>query len=112
VSVPHFELASELIPQLEGLAYEFRPNDDIPDRLFFRRRMGTVRTHHLSLSESSSHHYVATLAFRDALRADADIASSYAHLKLRLAREFPRDRESYMRGKTAFVLNVIANAGV
>jgi GrpB-like predicted nucleotidyltransferase (UPF0157 family) len=111
VSVPSLELASELIPRLEGLAYEFRPDEEIPDRLYFRRRKGTVRTHHLSLAEPSSHYHVTTLEFRDALRADADIASAYARLKQRLAQEFPRDRQSYLRGKTSFVLGVLARAG-
>jgi len=112
VSVPHLETVLELVAKIERIGYEFRPDEDIPDRLFFRRRIGTMRTHHLSLSEPSSHHHVATLAFRDALRADPGIAADYAQLKLRLAQEFPQDRGSYIGGKTAFVLKVIANAGL
>ncbi len=112
VSVADLELARTLIPQLERLGYEFRPNHDLEDRLFFRRRAGGLRTHHLSLSEPSSPHHVATLAFRDALRADAKLARSYAELKMRLARRFPNDRESYILGKTEFVLEVLAKANV
>jgi GrpB-like predicted nucleotidyltransferase (UPF0157 family) len=112
VSVPYLQTALQLVPKLESLGYEFRPNEGIADRLFFRRRIGTARTHHLSLSEPASHHHVATLEFRDALRANADVASAYAQLKLRLAREFPQDRGAYIRSKTEFVLNVIRNAGV
>jgi GrpB-like predicted nucleotidyltransferase (UPF0157 family) len=110
VSVPHLQTALNLVPKLESLGYEFRPNEGIADRLFFRRRIGAARTHHLSLSEPASRHHVATLAFRDALRANADVASAYAQLKLRLAQEFPQDRGAYIRGKTEFVVNVIAKA--
>jgi GrpB-like predicted nucleotidyltransferase (UPF0157 family) len=108
VSVPQFEVVPETIRKLERLGYEFRPKEEIPDRHFFRRRIGTVRTHHLSLAEPSSHYHRVTLAFRDALLADATVANDYAQLKWRLAREFPRDRGAYIRGKTAFVLGVIA----
>jgi GrpB-like predicted nucleotidyltransferase (UPF0157 family) len=55
---------------------------------------------------------VATLTFRDATRADAKLATSYAELKLRLARQFPNDRESYILGKTEFVLEVLVKANV
>ena len=111
VSIPDFERGRELVPALAQLGYEFRPQEEIPDRHYFRRRHGTIRTHHLSLAEPDSHHYRATIAFRDALRSDPALAHEYAALKLGLSDRFPRDRIAYLDGKTAFVHRVLAAVG-
>ena len=110
--VPDLEAARALAPALARLGYELRPDEEIPDRHYFRRRRGTARTHHLSLAEPGSHHYRATLAFRDALRREAALADEYAALKLELARRHPADRPAYLDGKSAFVRRVLRAAGV
>lgn len=112
LTVREFEEALGLVPVIESLGYEFRPDEDIPDRHFFRRLRGTARTHHLSLAELSSWHHRATLAFRDSLRADPAKAQAYAQLKLELARRYPRDRPAYIAGKTAFVAAVLLEVGL
>ena len=43
VSISNLKTGVELVPQVAELGYEFRPDDDIPDRRFFRRRHETVR---------------------------------------------------------------------
>jgi GrpB-like predicted nucleotidyltransferase (UPF0157 family) len=112
VSVQHFDESLALVPRLETLGYEFRPDEEIPDRHYFRRRRGTAGTHHLSLAEPTSRYHIVTLAFRDALRADPAEDRRYGELKLDLARRFPRDRENYIAGKSAFVARVLATAGL
>ncbi len=107
VGVSDLERARELVPELTSLGYEYRPDEDIPDRHFFRRRVGGHRTHHLSLAEPTSEHYRKTIAFRDALRVDPALAREYERLKLELARRFPTDRQTYIEGKTEFVLRVL-----
>jgi GrpB-like predicted nucleotidyltransferase (UPF0157 family) len=89
-----------------------RPDEDIPDRHHYRRRIGTMRTHHLSLAEPESRHHMVTLAFRDALRADPGLRSAYADLKIALARRYPRNRPAYLEGKSRFIEGVLASAGV
>ena len=49
------------------------------------------------------------LAFRDALRASAELARRYADLKRELASRFRRDREAYTEAKSAFVASVLAS---
>ncbi len=107
VGVADFQRSLQIAPDLAVIGYEYRPQDGIPDRHYFRRFAGGLRTHHLSLAEPTSSHYRNTLAFRDALRADPDLAASYEALKLELAHRFPRDRESYLDGKTDFVRDVL-----
>ena len=108
VSVPDFERSVKLVPELARLGYEFREDEETPDRHYFRRRRGTASTHHLSLAEPSSHHYRVTLAFRDALRRDPQTAREYSQLKFQLAQRYPRDRAAYIEGKSAFIVRVLA----
>ena len=112
VSIPDFAEGLALVSSVEELGYEFRPNEDIPDRHYFRRLRGTEQTHHLSLAEPSSWHHRATLAFRDALRSNPKRAEAYAVLKLRLAARYPRNRPAYIEGKTGFVKGVLAEVGL
>jgi len=108
VAIPHFERGRSLVPRLAALGYEHRPDEDIPDRHYFRRRSGTTRTHHVSLAEPGSHHHRVTLAFRDALRRFPELAEQYAVLKAGLAAQYPRNREAYLEGKSAFVCRVLS----
>lgn len=111
-TVPFFEGAVQLVPVLAELGYEFRPGDAIRDRHFFRRRRGACRTHHLALTEPASRHRRVTLAFRDALRSDPQVASEYADLKVRLGHRYPEDRPAYIEGKTAFVERILLGLGI
>lgn len=112
VAVPDFDQALQLVPNIEALGYVFRRDEEIEDRHYFRRGNDTARTHHLSLATPTSRHYIDTLAFRDALRSNARLAAEYEELKLTLARAFPRDRESYINGKTHFVMSVLRSVRV
>lgn len=95
------------IPELEAHGYEFRPDEDIPDRLFFAKGPRAWRTHHLSLAEPSSGFYTKHLRFRDYLRAHPAACEAYRALKHGLAREFPTDRASYTEGKRAFIEHIL-----
>jgi GrpB-like predicted nucleotidyltransferase (UPF0157 family) len=55
--------------------------------------------------ESHFEHWDALL-FRNYLIENPEVASEYRDLKLRLARDFPNDREAYTVGKTDFVMRV------
>ncbi len=70
------------------------------------------RTHHLHLTEPGSDLWRERLAFRDALRADRELAAEYETLKRRLAAEYPVDVEQYTAGKRQFVARVLAGAGI
>lgn len=68
-----------------------------------------VRTHHLHLVPFESPLWFERLAFRNALRASQSLAREYAQLKLRLAAQFPGDREAYTQAKAPFVRRVLAD---
>ena len=69
-------------------------------------------THGLHLTEPGSDLWRERLAFRDALRADPELVTQYAALKLRLAEEHRDDVRAYTAGKREFVGEVIAKAGL
>ena len=113
VLVPDFDEAARLAPELGALGYEFRPEEEVPDRHFFRRpHGGDIRTHHLSLSEPGSRNERVTMGFRDALRGDPELAAAYGHLKVELAGRFLRDRPAYIEEKSVFVRQVLAREGL
>ena len=68
--------------------------------------------HGLHLTEPGSDLWRKRLVFRHALRSDRALAAEYETLKLRLAREHPEDGTAYTAGKRAFVVRVLANAGI
>lgn len=69
-------------------------------------------THGLHLTEPGSDLWRERLAFRNALRGDLALAAEYEALKLRLARQHAADTDAYTAGKRAFVIRVLAAAGV
>lgn len=66
------------------------------------------RTHHLHLVPAGSERYLRTLAFRDRLRGDPDLAAGYEALKRRLAAAHAEDREAYTRAKAPFIEAALA----
>lgn len=93
---------------LQAAGYDYRGEQGIPGRDFFRR--GEPRQFHLHLTAVGSAFWHDHLSFRDYLRANPEVAASYADLKRELAARYPTDRERYIEGKTAFVTAVLARA--
>jgi GrpB-like predicted nucleotidyltransferase (UPF0157 family) len=52
------------------------------------------------------------LGVRDYLRAQPDVAREYGDLKATLARRFPEDMDSYIAGKTEFIIGVLRTVGL
>ena len=96
------------VAALVRAGYVHRGEQGISGREFFRR--GEPRAYHLHLVVQGGPFWHEHLAFRDALRGDAAVRDAYAALKLELARRYPRDREAYIEGKSAFVQGVVAEA--
>lgn len=111
VTVPEFSRALQLRPILESLGFEFRPQDELPDRLYFPRTEKGLRVHHVSVSEANSRHSVNSRTFRDALRRDPELAARYGELKRQLARDVGTIRFAYLNGKTDFILSVLEEHG-
>jgi GrpB-like predicted nucleotidyltransferase (UPF0157 family) len=84
----------------------YRPDE----MLWFCKPNPAQRTHHLHLVPTDSRRFRAELAFRDYLRAHAEVAKDYGVLKRRLAIEFEQDREAYTEAKSGFIQEVLGRA--
>ena len=65
---------------------------------------------HIHVCETGSEWERRHLAFRDELRRDPETAAEYAALKRRLAAEHPRDIQTYVDGKSAFIRSIETRA--
>jgi GrpB-like predicted nucleotidyltransferase (UPF0157 family) len=108
VAVEDASNAAEAVRRLEGIGYEFIPEDPVEDRLFLVRGSPDARQIHLSLAEPSSSCWRDHVLFRDCLRAQPRAMAAYAALKGALAARHPEDRAAYTVGKAAFIHQVIA----
>lgn len=84
--------------------------DQRPWRRFFVKPDPAARHRvaHLHVFQAGQPRWHEQLRFRDALRADEDLARRYAALKRDLATRCAHDREAYTSGKSEFVAAVLA----
>ena len=77
----------------------------------FAKPSARLSEYGLHLTEPGSDLWRERLAFRDALRRNAALATDYETLKLRLARNHGDDPTAYTGGKREFVARVLAGVG-
>jgi GrpB-like predicted nucleotidyltransferase (UPF0157 family) len=99
------------IERLATIGYLHRGNLGIEGREAFHSPAG-LPLHHLYVCPTGGLGLQNQLAVRDFLRLHRETAQAYGELKKRLAREFSHDIESYIDGKTAFLLDVLQRAGL
>lgn len=99
------------IERLTTIGYVHRGNLGVPEREAFRRP-DTLPRHHLYLSPRDSLSLKNHLGLRDYLRSHPEAAREYGELKTSLARRFPEDIDSYIVGKTDFVLRILGEIGL
>jgi GrpB-like predicted nucleotidyltransferase (UPF0157 family) len=100
------------VPALEALGYRYRPDleSEVPERRFFMKLQGAVRTHHLHVVPVGSAFWADHLLFRDHLRSRGAVRAAYNRLKLSLAQQYREERDAYTRGKAAFIQQVLEAA--
>lgn len=92
-----------------GIVYR---RQDVPGQHLYRcgDLENDIVTHfiHVVISDSEAwHNYIN---FRDYLNSYPEEARSYERLKKELCSRFPRDRESYVKGKSGLVTELLAKA--
>jgi GrpB-like predicted nucleotidyltransferase (UPF0157 family) len=109
VGVTSLDVPKEFVSDLQRIGYEHRTADTVVGRLFFAKGPERNRTHNLSVCESGSNFWIGHVAFRDALRANPELAQQYGTLKRRLAQQYPHNRLAYTEAKEPFILSVMGN---
>jgi GrpB-like predicted nucleotidyltransferase (UPF0157 family)/ubiquinone/menaquinone biosynthesis C-methylase UbiE len=114
VSVSRLRPIDQYRPALEALGYVHVPHADDAFAPFFHRPAEWPHTHHIHVVEAGSAEEERTLAFRDFLCANPDVAREYGSFKRKLAAQFvgggPRVLEQYATAKSAFVNAVVDRA--
>ena len=85
-------------------------NDSLAGRRWLMRWADGRRTHHLHLVVYGSKEWQQRLAFRDRLRANAEVALQYEQHKRKWAAEFRSDREAYTAAKGDFIQETLSSA--
>lgn len=92
---------------LLALGYDYAENAGVPDHhIFGRGRDRTERTHLVHVVEFGGISWVENLAFRDALRCDAELRQRYLALKMAAVAAAPDDRPRYNALKQGFIADV------
>ena len=110
VGVQKLEDAEKCIAQLTEIGYEYRGEQGIAKRFYFRKGNADVSTHHLNIVEMTSEFWRGHLLFRDYLRQHADAAQSYGELKRGLALKHKGNRPAYTEAKADFIKSVLEKA--
>ena len=107
VGLARFEDGPLLVEPLAALGYDYAGAEMVRnDHLF---GLGQPRAMLLHAVEHGGYHWTRNLRFRDALRADPELAARYEALKLDLALRFADRRADYTAAKQAFI-DAIADA--
>lgn len=87
------------------LGYVERPQPNAQEfHLLFVKGPESKRTHYLHVMQWSGPVWKNDLLFRNYLRTHQRRAKEYATLKMRLARQFPKNRQEYTRRKAQFII--------
>ncbi len=90
------------------LRYEYKKENPIPNRAFFKKE--ATNTYHLHIYTYQSTEWQDNILFRDYLRKNTSKKHEYEQLKKSLASTFPNDRPTYTKAKSPFIKKTINEA--
>ena len=99
-----------IIQRLADIGIEHRGDLGIEGREAFAR-LKDYPEHNLYACVNGSQALRNHLAVRYALRESSSLVQEYGKLKMELARKFSNDIDSYVEGKTDFILNILKDKG-
>ena len=105
VGVWNLDDAAYCIGRLVTVGYDFKPDDDIPERRYFNKGP-QARHRHLHMTELGGEFWLRHLLFRDYLRSNPETARRYEALKRDLAARCQNDSMAYTDAKTDFIQSV------
>jgi GrpB-like predicted nucleotidyltransferase (UPF0157 family) len=103
--IPH------VVKALTKIGYVHRGDLGVPEREAFRHPPSLPK-HHLYATHRGSLSLRNHLGLRDYLRSHPAAVQEYGNLKETLAKRFPEDVDSYIAGKTDFILGILRQAGL
>lgn len=102
-----------VIEKLSGIGYEHEGNLGIEGREAFRYSdKDHLMQHNLYVSTEDSTEYKRQIAFRDYLRSHPSDCLRYSEIKIEMAKKFPHDIYSYIKGKEPVVMDIYQKCGI
>lgn len=108
IGVESLEYRENLISIFLENGYIYKVN--VPGEIYFKKSSNGLTTHHIHIAPIRGEVWNNQVLFRDYMRNHQDMLSEYITIKKQLAQAFPEDRDSYSKGKEAFILQVIFDA--
>lgn len=106
VIVEEIEKVDLLQGEFERIGYEYMGEFGLSGRRYLRKGP-TKRTHHVHIYQfDNTQEILRHLAFRNYLRENPAIATTYGTLKKQLAQAHPDSIDKYMDGKDAFIKKI------
>ena len=103
-------IGEECIEPLEQVGYEYRHDAGVPGRHFFAKGSKDNRTHFLHIEEINGELWKNHILFRDYLRKHKEAVIEYEELKIKLAKKYENDRDTYTTEKDGFIKRILAMA--
>jgi GrpB-like predicted nucleotidyltransferase (UPF0157 family) len=108
VAVPQLIRSSDLIKDLDGVGYTYKPFDTTPDRMFFSKEsQPEIRTHHSNLAIEGSDQWSNQILFRNQLRKDKLLAAEYIQVKRDFADYYNKTKHVDVEWKSEFIAKVL-----
>lgn len=120
IIVENQDKVKAVIQELEKLGYKHVGDLGIKDREAFHRNTDLIPNTGTGKKWMEHNLYVCIqgilslqnhLLFRDYLRTHPQAVAEYGALKKALAQQFPYDMDSYIEGKTDFILGILEKTG-
>ncbi len=107
--VKNIELVDSYNEEMKKFGYEPKGENGLPGRRYFKKG-GDNRSHHVHIYQIGHPDITRHLAFRDYLREHPVEKEQYGALKTTLAKQFPYDIDSYIKGKDSLVKDIETKA--
>jgi GrpB-like predicted nucleotidyltransferase (UPF0157 family) len=110
IVVPNKTSMKTVIARLSSLGIKHKGSLGIKGRESFTRLKNFTK-HNLYACVIGEQALRNHLTVRDSLRENPALSKEYGELKFELARKFPNDIDSYVEGKSTFLLAILRNQG-
>lgn len=104
-----------IIEKLAVIGYEHRGDLGITGREAFDYRdeeKSHLMKHHLYVCHKNNPELKQHLALRDFLRTNNEYREKYSNIKIEVAKKYPHDIDSYIKGKEPVVMEIYHKCGI
>jgi GrpB-like predicted nucleotidyltransferase (UPF0157 family) len=109
VVMDSYEDFPEIKKRLEEAGYHHEGNLGIEEREAFSYAENNFMAYHLYVCPKNGKGYLEHIALRDYLRINRDAREDYTALKVKLAKEYRYDSNTYCERKTKFIQKILNN---